>query len=109
MIGQGVRDMNKSAEDDAVVRVPIWMRNTLLGAVLALGVSAAQTWAKSNDAAADNIRQDKEITEIKASLQTLITTSAATHQEVRDMRDAQTQNGGKLDRILELQMANARK
>ncbi len=108
MIGQGVKDMNRVVEDDAV-RIPIWMRNTLFGAVIALSASGVTTWAKTNDATTTNDRQDAEIAAIKSSMQILISTSAATHQEVRDMKDVQAQSAGKLDRILELQMAIARK
>lgn len=100
------------AEDDAV-RIPIWMRNTLLAAMIGLSGSAIAAWARVGANTEANTRQDAQIIALQTAVVEIKTSVAAihqevkdTHSEVKDIRETQGQSGGKLDRILELEMAH---
>lgn len=104
--------MNRVAEDDAV-RIPIWIRNTLVGGMIALAASGVTAWARVNANTESNARQDAQIIALQTAVVDIKTSVAAihqevkdTHSEVKDIRETQGQSGGKLDRILELEMAH---
>ncbi len=101
---------------DDVVRLPRWTTAVVVGAILAAGGSAIKTWADTTTNSTDISRQeihlnhsDERITKLEEKLADLTSKMAAVNQNVKDMKEVQDTNSGKLDRILELEMSHSRK
>src|ERR1700749_2084427 len=98
--------MRRETDDMDSLRIPRWLLPVLAMTFLGLCGTGITTWAKANanDQRLEN--HDRRIEQLEKEFQALNQKMAEVGQNVKDMKETQDSNSGKLDRVLELEMSH---